>query len=75
MDHIKKDLSENKGFLRIIVILIVVLVILSLLGLDPNQIWFSFFRPIFAFIGNIIIVTANWLVTLLRNMFGTVSNL
>ena len=75
MNHTKIDLNENRGFLRIIVTLVVILVILSILGFDPNKVWFSFFRPIFVFIGNIILITANWLISLLRNAFGAVSNL
>ncbi len=67
-----KHLNENRGFIRVIATLILILVILSLLGLDANSIWFNFFKPIFSFIGNIIVVTANWLVSLLRGAWAVI---
>jgi len=66
MKDIKNDLNSNKGFMRIIVILIIILVVLNLAGLDASGIWTGLFQPIFSFIGNVIVSVANFLVNLLR---------
>lgn len=66
MNQIKMHMSENRGFVRIIVTLIVILVIINLAGLDATRIWTEIFQPVFSFIGNIIVVAADWVVNLLR---------
>lgn len=73
MNKIHNKISANKGFVRTAIILVVVLVFLSLAGLDINKIWYDFLWPIFSFVGNVIYMVANWLVELLRNAWGAVS--
>lgn len=74
MNKIHNKISENKGFVRTAITLVVILVILSLVGLDINKIWYNFLWPIFSFVGNLIYSLANWLVGLLRNAWGAVSS-
>ncbi len=73
MNKIKEKISTNKGFVRIIIALIIILVVLSLLGLNVNRIWYGLILPIFSFIGNLIYMIAGWLVGLLRNAWEVVS--
>ena len=65
----KNKLNNKKGFVRLIVVLIIILVLLSLVGIDPVFVWNNFFRPIFGFIGNIILSVANWLTSVLRYLW------
>ena len=65
---INNNLKE-KGFINIIVTIIIVLVILAIIGFDINSVWSSFFKPIFSFIGNSIVFIANWVYSLVVNIF------
>ena len=70
MNTSKDATGQNRGFLRIILILIILLVIISLLGLDAGKIWNNIFAPLFMFIGDLIVGIANFLVSLLRYVWA-----
>jgi hypothetical protein len=74
MNRDKSEISQNRGFLRIIVILIIILVIISLLGLDAGNIWSNIFEPVFSFIGDLIVSIANFVVNLLRYAWAIFEN-
>jgi len=61
-----KTQNNQKGFIHVIVTLIVILVVLSLLGLNAEKIWTNVFYPLFAFLGNIIITVAQFLVAVIQ---------
>lgn len=64
--------DTNKGFIQIIFLLIVILVVLSLLGLDANKIWTNLFYPLFSFIGNIILSVAKFLTSIVSYIWDIV---
>ena len=66
MKDTKNNLDSNKGFIQIIVILIIVLVVINLAGLDATRIWTGLFEPVFSFIGRVIVGAANFVVNLLK---------
>lgn len=59
-------MTNQKGFIQIIVILILILVIIGLLGLDAPSIWENIFKPIFTFIGDFIVSAARFVTELVK---------
>lgn len=51
-------MKNNKGFIKTIIVLIVVLIIINFLGFNIEEIWKEIFYPIFMFLGNMILKIA-----------------
>ncbi|HRY30952.1 MAG TPA: hypothetical protein P5328_00975 [Candidatus Paceibacterota bacterium] len=58
--------GNSRGFIRLIILLIVILVIASLLGFSPQYVWTNYLAPIFGFIWRLIVAFAGFLVKLLK---------
>jgi hypothetical protein len=74
----KKHLGQNRGFIRIIILIIVILVIGSFFGLNFDSFWNNILAPIVAFVWGLVVVIANFLSALLRAGiagFDNISNL
>lgn len=59
-------MNKERGFVRIIIILIVLGVVLTLLGYNPVVLWEQFVMPILSIVWGIIVLLVDFLVTLLR---------
>lgn len=67
-----KDKNTKRGFVRLIVILIIILIVLGFLGLDITKVWSEVFLPIFSFIGDLILGIAKWLISILRYVWAAI---
>ena len=60
-------MNKEKGFVRIIIILVIIGVIMTLLGYNPVVLWDSVIMPVLAFIWGIVVWFVDFVVGLLRN--------
>jgi hypothetical protein len=56
--------NKQKGFIQIIILLIIIAVVAYLMGFDPSKLWSSFIYPILAFIWTAIL----WVAQLFANI-------
>jgi hypothetical protein len=66
MNTKKSEISQNGGFIKTIIILIIILVVIGLSGLDAGNIWIEFFEPAFTFVGNLIVSVSNFVINLVQ---------
>ncbi len=62
--------DTNKGFVQTIFLFVIILVVLSLLGLNAEKVWTNLFYPLFAFIGNIILSVAKFLTSIINYIWA-----
>jgi hypothetical protein len=60
-------MNKEKGFIRIIIILIIIGVIMTFLGFNPLKLWDYVILPVVEFIWGIIVWFVDFVVGLLRN--------
>lgn len=61
-------MKNNKGFIKTIIILIVVLIVINFLGFNVEEIWKEILYPIFMFLGNIILKLAKEGISLIERI-------
>ncbi len=71
MKTINRIKRKTGGFIKIIIILIIILVIASFYGFSPNYVWGHYLAPIFSFIWDVIVALAGFLVKILKAAWGT----
>jgi len=66
--------NNQKGFIQIIVLLIVILVIAGLVGYSPTTVW-NYISHVFFFVWGIITIIIEFLIELIRNGVDAVENI
>ena len=62
--------TENGGFIKLIILLIVILVVAGIYGFSPQHVWTNYLAPIFIFIWNVIAALAGFMVKALKAGWG-----
>jgi len=71
-----KNLKNQKGgFIRIIILLVIILVVGQFLGYSPANLLNNFFIPIFNIVWDIIVFVVNMMVTALREGYAALEKL
>ncbi len=64
----KKNLNnKDRGFVRLIIILIIVLLIAAFMGYTPNQVWDNAIFPVISFIWKAVVLFVNFLINILKD--------
>jgi len=67
--------NKQRGFVRFIILLIVVLVIAQLAGYNPIELWNNIVWPVILFGWKVILIVVNLLVDILRKAYTTIIGL
>ncbi len=59
-------MNTEKGFIRLIIILVILGVVLTIMGYNPVTLWNMFVIPVLSFIWGIIVWFVDFLVSLIR---------
>jgi hypothetical protein len=68
-------MKKNKGFVQIIILLLILVVVAYLLGFDPSNIWSGFIYPILNFIWTAILWVAQIFANIIKlgiNSLGSI---
>ena len=71
-----KNNSNNKsGFVRIIILLILILLVASFMGYNPAEVWDNAIFPVISFVWKIIVFFVGMLITILKDAGQALANL
>ena len=75
LNHAQERDKNERGFIKMLILIIIVLVIASVYGFGPSVIWNDFIMPVVMFLWGIIVWIINFVVAIVRAMVDGVKTI